>query len=143
MNAITEERPAEFLNLIDVTRYVKPGSGKWVLMADLDYYSAILKRVITVPKGFITDFASVPRWPVVFLFTGDTSDEAATVHDYLYSSGIVSRKVADSILAEASAAMGEPGWRRFAMYAAVRIGGASHYASSTVSIAPAEDLYNG
>ena len=44
----------------------------------------MLKDTITVPTGFFTDFASVPRMPFVFLLFGDVAHEAAVIHDYLY-----------------------------------------------------------
>jgi hypothetical protein len=31
------------------------------------------KRMITVPAGFQTDLASMPRLPVVYMLTGDTA----------------------------------------------------------------------
>ena len=46
--------------------------------------SPMLKDTITVPTGFLTDFASVPRMPFVFLLFGDVAHEAAVIHDYLY-----------------------------------------------------------
>lgn len=39
---------------------------------------------ITVPAGFCTNFASVPRLPVIYSLFGDTAHRAATLHDYLY-----------------------------------------------------------
>lgn len=107
--------------------------GKWIVCAPLVFASAVAasapdtERVFTVPAGFQTDLASVPRLPVVYWLTGGTSNKAAVVHDYLYSTGLVPRKVADAVLREASAATGVPTWRRWLMWAGVRVGGASHY----------------
>ena len=101
--------------------------GKWVLTAPLIYQSDVARRTFTVPRGFQTDLASVPRLPVVFLLCGDTSDEAAALHDHLYSSHEVSRKMADAVLREASAVTGVPGWRRWMMWAGVRVFGGSHW----------------
>lgn len=101
--------------------------GKWVIVRPLIYQSDIAKQTFTVPAGFPTDLASVPRLPVVFLLTGDTSNEAAAVHDFLYTSHLVTRELADSVLREASAVTGVPAWRRWLMWAGVRLGGASHW----------------
>lgn len=101
--------------------------GKWIVMQDLVYDSDVAGQTFTVPRGFQTDLASVPRLPLVYWLTGDTSSAAATVHDYLYSTRLTTRKMADSVLKEASQATGVPGWRRWLMWAGVRIGGASHY----------------
>jgi hypothetical protein len=111
--------------------------GEWQLMAPLVYQSDIYKPVIVVPEGFETDLASVPRLPVVYMLTGGTSNEAAVVHDYLYSTGLTDRKTADAILREASAATGVPAWRRGLMWAGVRLFGGSHYTPATVSQSPA------
>lgn len=98
-------------------------SGHWVLTAPLVYLSDAARRVITVPAGFRTDLASVPRWPLAYWLTGGTADAAAVVHDYLYSTRLVSRAVADAVLREASAVSGVPWWRRGLMWAAVRVAG--------------------
>ena len=110
-----------------VTRRV--GSERAVLEQPLQYESEKIGRVV-VPAGFETDFASVPRLPVMYWLTGDTAHEAAVVHDYLYSTGIVSRSTADAVFLEAMAAMNVPSWRRVAMWIAVRAFGWSSYASS-------------
>lgn len=110
--------------------------GRWILCKPLVYESDVAKQTITVPSGFETDLASVPRLPVVYLLTGDTARAAAVVHDYLYSSRLVSRKVADAVLLEASEVSGVPAWRRWLMWAGVRVGGASHYAPAQARVEP-------
>ena len=52
---------------------------------------------------------------------------AATVHDFLYSEGQVSRKEADAILYWALRAEGIARWRTWLFWAGVRICGAKHY----------------
>lgn len=103
--------------------------GKWVLKKPLRYRSDVAMETFTVPAGFQTDLASVPRLPVVYLLTGATSNEAAVVHDYLYSTQMVDRKTADAVLREASAVTGVPAWRRWMMWAGVRCFGWSHWTS--------------
>ena len=105
----------------------KLDDGRWKLTAPLIYSSSLANQVFTVPKGFVTDFASVPRLPIVFALFGDTSHEAATVHDWLYSTKPVNRKVADAILREASKASGIPAWRRWPMWLGVRLFGGSFW----------------
>lgn len=115
------------------------GGGTWVLRSPLAYESSIAGRVICAPEGFRTDFASVPRIPVVYWLTGDVAHAAAVIHDYLYSTGGVSRELADDVLLEAMSVTGVPVWRRYAMYWAVRAFGAPHFAAgeSGCSQAPA------
>lgn len=104
------------------------GRGTWQLLVPLAYQSAILGRVLTVPAGFITDFASVPRWvPVAFALVGDSAHKAAVVHDWLYSSQETSRMLADAVLREAAQATHVPDWRAWMLWTGVRIGGASRW----------------
>ena len=57
--------------------------------------------IITVPRGFEPDFASVPRllWPLVP--PHGRSRKAAVVHDYLYSRPDIPRVIADAVFAAA------------------------------------------
>jgi hypothetical protein len=100
-----------------------PDEILWVLLRPVVYTSTVANQVFVIPEGFITDFASVPRIPVVYELTGDTAHKAAVVHDYLYSTGLVSRETADSVLEEASGVTKVPAWRRAIMWAGVRLGG--------------------
>jgi hypothetical protein len=100
--------------------------GIWKLLAPLAYESDLLGKEVIVPKDFATDFASIPRLPFVYWATGGKGDRAAVVHDFLYSSGI-ERKLADQVLKEALLACGYSTILANAFYAAVRVGGASHY----------------
>lgn len=110
--------------------------GQWVLAQPLLYQSDVALETFTVPAGFHTDLASVPRLPLVFLLAGDCAREAAVIHDYIYQTHIVNRKMADAVLREASAVTGVPAWRRFLMWSAVRLFGGSHWGSeiSEVSV---------
>lgn len=99
------------------------GRGTWKLLDALVYQSDVLARMVTVPAGFVTDFASVPRIPVAFLLVGDTAHQAAVVHDWLYTSHELSRAQADAVLREAATLAGVPAWRAWLMWAGVRLGG--------------------
>ncbi len=78
--------------------------------------------IVEVPAGFVTDFASVPRLPLVFLLTGDTAHAPAVVHDWLYRTQTTSRAFADAVFREAMGVgpRAEPAWRRWIMWAALR-----------------------
>ena len=77
------------------------GSKTFKLKESFRYISSY--GVITVPRGFITDGASVPRifWSI-FSPYGDYFD-AAIIHDYLYTkrNKVYSRKQSDLIFKEA------------------------------------------
>lgn len=114
---------SRFLNQLEVTLIdndAAEGRGLWSLDEDFGYQSDLARMTITAPKGFQTDFASVPRLPIVFWLAGDTSTEAAVIHDWLYTSKIVPRRIADAVLREAGKVSGVPAWRRWMIWAGVR-----------------------
>lgn len=113
--------------------------GKWqhLLLADL-VLADDEHGVITVPSGFSTNFASIQMLHNAFLFllfalVSGYGNYAATVHDWLYTTGEVTRKQADAVLYRALRAEGVARWRAWLMYAGVRIGGAKHYKTPTSS----------
>ena len=109
----------------------------WELVYPLVFESESLKRVIEVPVGFFTNFASVPRLPFAYLFFAGVADEAATIHDYAYSGALrITRKQADTLFHEAMKASGTSAWRRYPMTWAVRLFGGTHYTPHQESIAP-------
>jgi hypothetical protein len=95
----------------------------WTVLQPLIYDSDVACKVFIVPEGFVTDFASVPRLPLAFLLTGDSAHAAATLHDFLYSRGVVDRQTADAVFKEAAQVSGEPGWKATLMHWGVRTGG--------------------
>jgi len=124
---------SRFLTPLDMRDNEGAADEKWVLLAPLVYESDVAGRIITVPAGFPTDLASVPRLPIVYSLCGNVARRAAVVHDYLYTSGRAPRAVADAVFLEASAVIGVAGWRRWLMWAGVRIGGSSHYSKNAAA----------
>lgn len=121
---------SRFLTSLDVrllSDTKNSGSGSWMLVSPLLYESDAAGTIIKVPVAFETDFASVPRVPLIFDMMGDTAHSAAVLHDYLYTTGEVSRATADAVLKEAAIVSGIPKWKAWAMYLAVRTFGASRY----------------
>lgn len=129
---------SRFLTSCDLRVASDQDDGKFILLNPLLYESDLAKRVIIVPAGFTTDLASVPRLPLIYWLTGATSNEAAVVHDWLYSSHETDRKMADAILKEASEVTKVPAWRRWMMWAGVRAFGGSHWEPK-----PAGDVLTG
>ena len=122
---------SHFVTPLDTRKLGKGPRGRstYKLLAPLVYVSDALASTITVPAGFITDYASVPRLPLVFLVTGDKAHEAAVIHDWLYTTHAhegreVSRELADRVFREAVAVAEESATLAGLMYAGVRLGGA-------------------
>lgn len=96
------------------------------------------ERVITVPAGYTTDFASIKVLHNAFLFVlfalvSGYGNYAATVHDWLYEHGSLSRKQADAVLYRALRAEGVARWRAWLFWAGVRLGGAKQYTATPTS----------
>lgn len=117
---------SRFLCSLDV-ELVDEAAGTWKLTAQLSYSSDLLGRVVTVPPGFVTDFASVPRAPFLYLAAGGKGDRAAVIHDWAYSTQFVDRATADKLLREALLATGYSDMLANAFYLAVRGFGESHW----------------
>lgn len=110
--------------------------GIWQLTAPLRYYSDLLKRELVADTGMKTDFASVPRILGIYDLEGGRCNKAAVIHDMLYSAGSayggVDRATADKVLREAILASGYGAATANLFYAAVRIGGGSHWRQANV-----------
>lgn len=78
---------------------------------------------LTIPKGYVTDFATVPRifWSIVPPI--GKHNPAALVHDYLYDNRLGTRLQADHIFLNVMLHYGVPKITAYIMYYAVRIGG--------------------
>lgn len=98
----------------------------YTLTSDLVFHTRKY-GIITVPKGFQTDFASIP--PVFFtLFPPDGRYlEAAILHDYYYDNAIETKDKADELFLMGMNALGVKMWRKYLMYWAVRRFGKGKY----------------
>ena len=103
-------------------------NGKFELVDD--YVYQIEEYSIRVTKGFVTDYASIPRIfrPIVLPYGKHSG--ASVVHDYLYSKGCnlnIERKKADKIFLEILKEEGVNSILARLMYIAVRIFGKIRY----------------
>jgi hypothetical protein len=99
-----------------------PDGRKWKLVKEFDYHvgSENSNWVVHVPKGFVTDFASVP-WGLWNIFPSwGKYGKATIIHDYLYQSKETSRLIADTIFKEAMLVLKVPMWKVNLMYWGVR-----------------------
>ena len=119
----------------------------WVVASPLKYFSESLNLLIVVPPWFEsespdpeqscfeTDFASVPRVPIVYNAWGDRAHREAVLHDYLYridSVPVVEKSQADKVFLEAMQSTGKPWYISRFMYWGVCVGGGSSYHKKNV-----------
>ena len=97
----------------------------WVLMCGFGYARGAEDSgdVIEVPKGFVTDFASVPRLIQWLVPRWGKYGNAAIIHDWLYWQQGGSRREADLVLLEAMAVIKVFPLLKYVIYCAVRIFG--------------------
>lgn len=84
-------------------------------------------KEITVPRGFITDLASVPPPFRNLLDTNGTSRKAAVLHDWLYCTQRCDREQADRLFRFALMRTQTGPIARAMYYSGVRLGGWRYY----------------
>lgn len=97
----------------------------FTLLTEFDYEIGELgsNRIIRVPSGFVTDFASVPQIFWNILPPWGQYGKAAVLHDWNYTRQEFSRVFCDDLLMESMTALGVSWWKRFLIYNGVRLGG--------------------
>jgi len=102
-----------------------PDGINWKLMTAFTYDVGELggSDSIVIPKGFVTDFGSVPRvlWSIVSPIGKCVG--AYVLHDWLYFTQERSRFVSDAILLEAMEVLGVNRFQRWLVFRGVRLGG--------------------
>ena len=73
-----------------------------------------------IPPGFVTNYASTPRFLWAIFPPQGKWSKAAVLHDWLYSEKTTSRFMADCMFRDAMRELGVPLWRRVLMFYAVR-----------------------
>jgi len=111
---------------------VESVGDKWVLKRAFKFYYADKEGVplteVVIAEGFVTDFASTPKFLYPWFPPIGIYNKAAMVHDFLYSESTpITRAEADKFFLQAMEVLKVPAWKRRLMYFAVRLFGASHY----------------
>ncbi|EJD8884043.1 DUF1353 domain-containing protein [Salmonella enterica] len=100
----------------------------WRIHEPFEFYlSDDNSDIISVPAGFITDLASVPRIFWTLLPPDGKYAKAAIIHDWMYDNALRTKKEADLIFLDGMTVLGVPKWKRTVMYWAVRIFGRGSY----------------
>lgn len=102
-----------------------PDGRRWRLLRSFTYHvgSKYSGDVVTVPVGFVTDFASIPWVIWSWLPSWGKYGKAAVIHDYIYQTHCRTRDEADRIFYEAMLVSGTKPWKARLMYSAVSITG--------------------
>lgn len=87
---------------------------------------------ISVPSGFLTDLASIPRFATIFIPQFGRHSPAAVFHDWCYEqpNGYHSKAFADALFFALLKRMGVGKVKSAMMYAAVKVGGRGNYDST-------------
>ena len=97
----------------------------WVLTEDYIYQFPESKVKIKVPRGFVTDFASIPESFRPAFSEKSAKSNAAIVHDYLYWDQSCGRGQADRIMQLAMKDAGISSVEVLLIYGALKFGGRS------------------
>lgn len=123
-----------FCRILSMSKFTTPailemlGHYNWRVYEPFEFYlSDDNSDIISVPAGFITDLASVPRVFWTLLPPDGKYAKAAIIHDYLYDNALRTKKEADLIFLDGMTVLGVPRWKRTVMYWAVRLFGRGMY----------------
>ncbi|EMA4827255.1 DUF1353 domain-containing protein [Salmonella enterica] len=104
------------------------GHYNWRVHEPFEFYlSDDNSDIISVPAGFITDLATVPRIFWILLPPDGKYAKAAIIHDYLYDNALRTKYEADRIFLDGMTVLGVPKWKKTIMYWAVRWFGRGMY----------------
>jgi len=105
----------------------------WITIEDMVYVIGSTNVRIVVPKGFVTDFASIPQplWSLGLSPYGQYS-RAAVIHDYLYWSQGCTRAQSDRLLVIAMKESSVSHFDEFLVYRGVDKGGAGPWDANSV-----------
>lgn len=126
-----------FLTYLDLREAEKV--DEWIVLNPLIYETKTGMQ-IKVPKGFITDLASIPQALRSLIDVNGISRSPAVIHDYLYCMQPFDRDECDKILVEALESRGASTLECDTFYAGVRLGGASHWDGRMPGLQPGYDM---
>lgn len=99
-------------------------NGCIVLTESFEWYDSETKAITKVPKGFVSDFASVPQILQFLIPKIGKYSKPAVLHDFLceeFKLGNNTRKFADDTFMEAMKVKGVNWFQRGIIYAGVRL----------------------
>lgn len=116
---------------MELTKLILTTTNGEKFILEKTYKYKVNGLVITIPEGFETDLASVPKvFRNIVNSYGKNYTRASIVHDWLYSKECdidITRKQADDIFLQIMKERGVNFIKRQAIYLAVRTFGKSHF----------------
>lgn len=97
------------------------------LLSPLIYKSKILNKEIVVPKGFKTNYGSIPMFFRNIIQNDGLGTYGYVIHDYLYAKKKYDKKTCDLVLKEALLELGFNKVGANIVYFALQIGGHKAY----------------
>ena len=116
---------------------IKPTkNGKWELLEKFEYKIGSLdsNEIIIIDKGFVTNFASVPRifWSIYPPYSPEYG-KVAVLHDGMYSVKLFSRRKCDRIFKEAMEVLWASWFTRNIIWLSVRLFGRFAYGTGNTN----------
>jgi len=106
-------------------------NSNWVIVEDMVYIIGKTDVKVVVPRGFVTDFASIPQFLSSFgLSPHGQYSRAAVIHDYLYWTQGCSKEQSDRLLVIAMKESKVGSFDEFAVFQGVSGFGASAWTSN-------------
>jgi hypothetical protein len=130
--------------LLALFSYLAPGLGAIAVPPDFEtdfasvrpvrtagVFAVLLGLVLTLFLPWVGSLLAAFGLAALLLYAAVVAygQEAAVIHDYLYATGLVSRRLADSVFQDALRSSGHARWRSSLMWLGVRLGGRSRYRS--------------
>jgi len=108
---------------VEVLSQDRDGRGLGRLLQPFSYDVGHLGSgdTVTAPADYVTDFGSIPWFARWCIAPFDRAAKAYVIHDILCDDHSRPRREADRILREALKVLGVPSWKRWVIWAAVRL----------------------
>lgn len=103
----------------------------------IEYHTKTRYISVVVPKGFTTDFGTIPKILRGVISNIDVFNSCYLLHDYFYDISCtikIARSEADTILRKTLQNKGMSDWKAWAIYFGVKFLGGPHFKSKKVVI---------
>lgn len=130
LTVATDRARTRLMNVAILADMAKQGRTLAVVTRPYIYYHEIkgIEISVTVPEGFVTDFASIPGPAQILIQPFGRHAPAAVLHDFLYALGQKkARAYADRLFLHAMQESGVSFFRRSLMFRMVRLFGGRGY----------------